>query len=122
MDFDRFDSFAIKKGYQFQEIKSLGVDTFYSYAYDLDISSGRATKFLQYAKPEKGTFITYVILDKTEYSNLKEEAKKIGFTFSNQENYEGSLIINYTKGNNTLQLITQVGDYGNKYLIRLRGL
>ena len=78
---DKFDSIAIKKGYQFQEIKQLGTDTFYSYAYQLDISTGRAAKFLQYAKPTEGTFVAYVTLDVEEYSQLKSQAKKIGFTF-----------------------------------------
>lgn len=121
-DLDKFDSLALTKNYQFQEIKTIGIDTFYSFAYKLDITTGRAKKFLQYSTPEKGTFIAYVTLDTKEYSSLKREAKKIGYIFSKQENLNGSLILIYSKGNNTLQFVTQIGDYGNKYSIRLRGL
>ncbi len=98
------------------------MDTFYSYAYQLDISTGRAAKFLQYAKPKKGLFVAYITLDANEYNHLKNGAKKLGFTFLRQENVSEGLMLVYLKENETLQFITQVGDYGNKYSIRLRSL
>lgn len=119
-NYDKFDSIAIAKGYRFQEVKSLGIDTFYSYAYGLEISTGRASNFLQYSKPLKGSYIAYITLNSDEYLNLKNEAKKNGFSFLRESNVNGQPLIIYSKGNAQLQFITQTGDFGNKYFIRLR--
>lgn len=104
MDLDKFETFALNRGYVFNDIKEN--DNVYGLTFKK--GHGKDTKYIslypKYFRYSK-TF-TYQISNKSEFLNLKKQIEENGFKLLNMENFEGALFKYYTNNSYKITLVT----------------
>lgn len=104
MDLDKFETFALKRGYAFNKI----IDDNNIYGLIFKKGHGRETRYMSlYSKYfEYGKATVYQITNKSEYLNLKKQIEENGFKLLNIENYDGSLFKYYTNNVYEITLVS----------------
>lgn len=99
---DDFDTYVVSKGYDFNKFNE--EDNYDSKSYSFkgfneDSAEFWITKNNYYLKGfyKKGS-VSWVTSNKNYYLSIKEQIKKLGFTFLKTENENGNLSYNYEKG------------------------
>jgi hypothetical protein len=87
MDLDQFETYALGKGYTFSEIKN--EDNIYGHIYSKGI--GNNTKFLSLYTEwfEKGKNVNFQTWNSSEFLNIKNQLKNLGFVLQLEEDYKG---------------------------------
>lgn len=98
---DNFDTYVVGRGFIYQETIQEENAEGVTYALNQDQYSTKAAKFITlYTKyiSDNRRNVTYQTLLSTDYLKIKNQAKLNGFKFVKTDNYKGTTILVYQKG------------------------
>lgn len=117
MDLDTFETYTLKKGYGFSDIK----DDEYSYGVTYVKGTGYSTKYITlYQKYfDEYKHLTYQTEIKSEYLLIKKQLLESGFKLFSEENFKGSIVKKYKNTTHTVTLINGINRGYDTYEISI---
>ena len=112
MSFDKFDTYVLNKGYEFQNVDEKDACESRSYVYKRDKQNMKyATSFINIYKYYDGEqMVSWEIIDKVQYLKIKKEIKANGFLFKKTYTHNGAVLTEYTKGKLKATLLSDTGE------------
>jgi hypothetical protein len=113
MDLDQFETYAIRKGYHFYEVKS-SENTF---GHSYQKGTGNNTKYLTLYNKFflYGSNLSYQTSNSNEYLLLKNELKTKGFLLKSSETFEGTINKIYKYNSWVISIYTGKNEENNEF-------
>lgn len=117
MDLDKFETYALNRGYGFSNIK----DDENTYGITYTKGNESATKFITlYEKYfDEYKCLTYQTEIKSEYLLIKKQLIESGFKLFSEKNFEGSIVKKYKNKTHTVTLINGLNRGNDTYEISI---
>ena len=114
MNLDEFETYALERGYTFKEIKDKKER---AYGHTYMQGRGITTKYLTLYTKYIGGFnlVTYQTSSSSEFLNIKNQLKTLGFVLRTEEHYDGTPYKEYRNNKYEMSIYTGAGEDGTNF-------